>query len=213
MATASLSQSQFDVSVGSRTPELLLPQRMGRMLWAPMLLMAVMAFPIAAVLGIVRAIGVADGDAANTLAVLGQVTPGVMFIGFTAVFSAIVFTIARILGALRRGGGEVQEAVGGQVVTPRMPATAKFMIALMAMAMMALVFAVIVHFVLAARASGADAATLDSVKSWATWIEGLRRFSVAVYLSSIALGLATIVTVLRFQSQRILELAREKSAA
>ena len=83
----------------------------------------------------------------------------------------------------------------------------------MMMAMMGLVFAVVVHFVLAAVASGADAGTLETVKSWATWIEGLRRFSVAVYLTSIALGLATIVTVLRFQSQRIRELADEKSAS
>ena len=183
------------------------------MLWAPMFLMAIMAFPIAAVLGIIRASAVASGDSPDTVAVLGQVVPGVMFIGFASVLAAIVFSIARILGVFRTGGGEIQEAVGGRVVTLNMPGTAKLMVLLMMMAMMGLVFAVVVHFVLAAVASGADAGTLETVNTWATWIEGLRRFSVAVYLTSIALGLATIVTVLKFQSQRIRELAEEKSSS
>ena len=78
------------------------------MLWAPMLLMAVMAFPIAAVLGIVRASLAANGDSPDTAAALGQVVTGVMFIGFASVFAAIVFAIARILGALRTGGGEIR---------------------------------------------------------------------------------------------------------
>ena len=51
-----------------------------------------------------------------------------------------------------------------------------------------------------------DGASGTTIKSWATWIEGVRRIGVAVYLVSIALGLATIVQVLRFQSARIREL-------
>ena len=91
------------------------------------------------------------------------------------------------------------------------------MIVLMMMAMMGLVFAVIVHFVLAVVVAGAvsdgNASRLAAVEDWATWIEGLRRFSVAIYLTSIALGIATIVRVLRFQAARVRELAQEKTAS
>ena len=154
MATASLIQD-FNVSESSRALGLLPPQRLGRKLWAPMLVMAVMAFPIAAVLGIVRGSLVADGDSPDTVALLGQLTTAVMFIGFAAVFAAIVFSIARILGALRTGGGEIQEAAGGKIVTLKMPGTAKLMIGLMMMAMMGLLFAVIVHVVLGFLAADA----------------------------------------------------------
>jgi hypothetical protein len=81
---------------------------------------------------------------------------------------------------------------------------------------MGLMFAVIVHFVLGVVAdavSDGNAGTIETVGDWTTWMEGVRRFSVAVYLASIALGLATIISVLRFQSDRIRELAQGKSGA
>ncbi len=216
MATASSAQ-EYDVTESDGAPDLNLPQKMGRMLWAPMILMAVMAFPIAAILGIVRATLVANGDNPATVALLGQFVTAVMFIGFASVLAAIVFAIARILGELRTGGGEIQEAAGVRVRTLNMPATAKLMILLMMMAMMGLVFAVIVHFVLGVVAANAvtdgNTATIDTVSDWSTWIEGLRRFSVAVYLASISLGLATIVRVLRFQAARIRELPQERAGA
>ena len=215
MATAS-STREYDFTESTEAPGLLHPQRLGRMLWAPMFLMAVMAFPIAAILGIVRATLVAGGDSPDTVALLGQFVPAVMFIGFASVLSAIVFAIGRILGELRTGGGEIQEAAGVRVKTLNMPGTAKLMLLLMMMAMMGLVFAVIVHFVLGivvADAVSDNTGRIDTVGDWATWIEGLRRFSVAVYLGSIAFGLATIVRVLRFQAARIRELPQEKAGA
>ena len=218
MATASLTL-QYDVTESDRALGLNMPQKMGRIMWKPMLLMAVMAFPIAAVLGIVRATLVADGDPADadTIALLGQFTTAVMFIGFASVLSAIVFSIGRILGALRTGGGELQEAAVGKVKTLEMPGSAKLMLMLMVMAMMGLVFAIVVHFVLgivvADAISDGNASRIETVGDWATWIEGVRRFSVAVYLASIALGLATIVRVLRFQTARVHELAQEKAGA
>ncbi len=219
MATESLTQNEYDVIESDRAPDLETPQKMGRMLWGPMLLMAVMAFPIAVILGIVRATLIADGDPGDkdTIALLGQFVPAVMFIGFTAVLSSIVFAIARILGALRTGGGEIQEAAGVRVKTLVMPGTAKLMLMLMMMAMMGLVFAIVVHFVLGIVVADAindgNTGREATVENWATWIEGLRRFSVAVYLASIALGLATIIRVLRFQAARVREMAQEKAAS
>lgn len=218
MATAdSLIHGGFQVTVSDRAPEMILPQQMGRALWKPMLIMAVMAFPIAAILGIVRALAVADGDQQSTVAALGQFVPAVMFLGIASVFAAIVFAIARILGTLRTGGGQVQETAGRRVLTLKMPATAKAMIGFMMMAMMMLVFAVIVHIILGIAVADAvnegKQSTIDTVDSWATWIEGLRRFGVALYLISAALGLATIIRVLRFQSQRVRELPGEEASS
>ncbi|MBI2168552.1 MAG: hypothetical protein HYU28_03495 [Actinobacteria bacterium] len=189
-----------------------LPQRLGRRLWLPMLLMALMAFPVGVVLGAVRGDEIATGGNADTIAVLGHLEPAFIFLGFASVFGAISFAIARILGAFRKGGGEVQEAAGvREVQTLRMPWTAKAFIAGMMMAMMTLLAAVVLHFVAAAAVAGGSASTLADSEQWAIWLEGARRIGVAVYLFSILLGLASIVTVLRFQSVRIGELAAERS--
>ena len=211
-ATTHERYGEFTVDVSDHSLGLNLPQRMGKRMWLPMFLMGIMAFPIAAVLGIVRAMAVSDGDAA-TAAALGHVTTGVMFIGFTSVFSAIVFAIARILGAFREGGGGIQETAGRRVLTLVMPATAKAMLVLMMMGMMMLIFGVVAEFVLGAVAGGAvtdgDTALVQTTESWGAWVEGVRRFGVATYLLSFALGLYTIVTVIRLQSRRIRELADE----
>ena len=211
-ATTRERYGDFNVEVSDHNLGLNLPQRMGKRLWLPMFLMGIMAFPIAAVLGIVRAMAVSDGDAATAVD-LGHVISGVMFIGFMSVFSAIVFAIARILGAFREGGGGTQETAGRRVLTLVMPATAKAMLALMMMAMMMLLFGIVAEFVLGAVAGGAvtdgDAALAQTTASWGAWVEGVRRFGVATYLLSITLGLYTIVTVIRLQSRRIRELADE----
>ena len=211
-ATTRERYADFNVEVSDHNLGLNLPQRMGKRLWLPMFLMGIMAFPIAAILGIVRALEVSDGDVATATA-LGHVTTGVMFIGFTSVFSAIVFAIARILGAFREGGGGIQETAGRRVLTLVMPATAKAMLVLMMMGMMMLIFGVVAEFVLGAVAGGAvtdgDTALVQTTESWGAWVEGVRRFGVATYLLSFALGLYTIVTVIRLQSRRIRELADE----
>ena len=211
-ATTRERYGDFNVEVSDHNLGLNLPQRMGKRLWLPMFLMGIMAFPIAAILGIIRATEVTDGDVATATA-LGHVTTGVMFIGFTSVFSAIVFAIARILGAFREGGGGIQETAGRRVLTLVMPATAKAMLVLMMMGMMMLIFGVVAEFVLAAVAGGAvtdgDTALVQTTESWGAWVEGVRRFGVATYLLSFALGLYTIVTVIRLQSRRIRELADE----
>lgn len=204
---------EFIVAVTDGNPGLNLPQRMGKALWFPMFLMAFMAFPVALILGIVRATVVADGDDPSTAFALAHVTTGVMFIGFMGVFSAIVFAIARILGAFREGGGTVQTAAGRRVLTLVMPNTAKAMVVLMMMGMMMLLAGIVAEFALAAVGSGAitdgDNALLQTTQSWSAWITGLRRFGNTTYLLSIAFGLYTIVNVIRLQSKRIRDLGDE----
>lgn len=210
MARSSHPRTDFDVVETERPLGPNLPQRIGRLLWAPMFVMAVMAFPVALVLAAIRATYVAGGTDPAAVAALGQFVPAAMFLGFASVFAAISFAIARILGVLRTGGGTVQAACGRHCQTLRMPITGKLFIGLMAMAMMALLFAVAAHVVLgvsvAAAVAANDSATVTAINAWAEGLEGLRRLGAATYLISIALGLATIVKVLTFQSVRIREL-------
>lgn len=217
MATRAIQQhGEYAVNVTDTPLGLNLGQQLGRTLWAPMWLMAIMAFPVAFILGVVRAGLVANGttiEQAALTAALGQYIPAAMFVGFASVLAAIVFAIARILGTLRSGGGDVQHTSGRRIVTLVMPWSAWGMIGLMAMGMMAILFAVVAHVILGVNVQtavlAADTAGVATVATWATWLEGVRRLGVATYLGSIALGLGTIVTVLRFQATRIRELPGE----
>lgn len=201
----------FDVETSRRSLGYNLPQRVGRALWAPMLAMALMAFPAGVILGIIRADEISTGGAADTIAALKHVQAGVMFIGFASVFAAISFAIARILGQFRDGGGRLQEASGRVVETLKMPLTAKVFLGTMMMAMMTILVAVVLHFVFAADISN-TAASLELSEERFTVLEGVRRIGVAMYLVAIAFGLATIVHVLRFQSIRVRELPDEEPA-
>ena len=207
MATMTASRD-FDIVSSDRSLGQNLPQRLGRVLWAPMFLMALMAFGAGFVVAIIRANEVADAGGADTIESLRHVVAGLMFIGFAAVFAAISFAIARILGEFRKGGGDVQEAVGGSVETLKMPVTAKAFIAIMVMAMMTILVAVILHFVFAANVEATEASLADSEQRFLV-LEALRRVGVGMYLFSILLGLGTIIQVLRFQAIRIREVAAE----
>ena len=87
----------------------------------------------------------------------------------------------------------------------------------MTMTMMLLLLAVVIHVILSINVNTAvlhgNEASVTTIESWATWLEGLRRFGAGVYLVSISLGLATIVQVLRFQSARIRELPGEQATS
>lgn len=189
-----------------------LPQRVGRKLWLPMFVMAVTGFAIGIVLAVVRANLISDGGPADidTIASLRHFTAGFMFVGFAGVFAAVSFAIARILGEFRKGGGDVQDAAGVPVQTLKMPGTAKAFLAFMMMGMMAIVGAVVAHFIVGASVPSADSADLVNSAQWFDALEAVRRIGVGLYLFGVALGLATIIKVLRFQSVRIRELADEK---
>ncbi len=199
------SSNDFAIDVSKKGLGYNKPQKMGKKLWAPMWIMAIMAFPIALALGVVRSNAISSGEAETTIATLGHVTTGVMFIGFSAIFAAISFAIARILGEFRKGGGEVQESVSTDVRTLKMPPTAKIFILGMAMGMMTLLVASIVHFVVAAQVSSGSI-SVATAETAAITLEAVRRLGVAVYLVAITFGLATIVKVLRFQAIRLREL-------
>lgn len=213
------------------TPKgLLLPQKLGNILWAPMAIMGIMLVFVAFGLGIARSVLSVDlseefsaTDKAN-LATIGQLVPGFMFLGFAMIFAGISFSVARILGVFRAGGGLIQEAIGKGIKTPDMPITAWIFLMGMMMAMMILIFTFAGHIYAATQAHDAwinatssgiagNEAALGRAETWGTWLEGLRRLAVGIYLTSIAFGLATIIKVIRFQSLRIKELAQGGTAS
>jgi hypothetical protein len=205
--TTTLNSRTFDIETTNHALDRNLPQRVGGKLWKPMLVMALMGFAVGLVLAAVRANAIANGGAASTIVSLQHFVPAAMFIGFASVFAAISFAIARILGEFRTGGGAVQEAAGGPVETLKMPPTARAFIGLMAMAMMTILAGVVAHIVIGAQIASGSASALADSEQWAIWLEGIRRFGTALYLFAIALGLGTIIHVLRFQAIRVRELA------
>jgi hypothetical protein len=208
MEAATVKYGEFDLERSKHSLGYNLPQRIGRVLVLPMLAMAVMAFAAGVVLGIVRADDISSGSSPDTIETLRHVSTGFMTLGFAAVFGAISFAIARILGQFRKGGGDLQEASGRVVETLKMPLTAKAFLAVMAMAMMTLVGVAVAHFVFAADVTG-SASSLDLSEERFTVLQGIRVFGIATYLAAIVLGLATIIRVIRFQTIRVRELPRE----
>ena len=104
----------------------------------------------------------------------------------------------------------MQQATGNEVKTLTMPPTGRAFIGLMAMGMMLIVGAVVLHLIVGTLiATGSDSA-LSNSEQWSIWLEVARRFGVSTYLLSIALGLATIITVVRFQSVRIKEIVASR---
>ncbi len=206
-----------------------LAQTAGHYLWGPMAVMGLML--VLAAFGMAVARSQLSVDLSEEFSpvrranfeTLGQLIPGFMFLGFAMILAGISFAIARILGVLRVGGGQVQEAVGKGFKTPVMPPTAWIFLGGMMMAMMILLFAFAGHVYAAVQAHGAwinatgpntpDAPFLGRAETWGTWLEGLRRFAVGLYLTSIAFGLATIIQVIRFQTLRVRELGQEEEAA
>lgn len=210
--TTLIARRTFAVETGTRSPGFALPHRAGRLLWLPMLVMALGLLGAGMAVGAVRSAKIASGEAADTIAALQHVQAGLMFLGFAAVFSAIAFAIARILGQFRSGGGEVQAAAGRSVQTLRMPLTGKIFLGLMMAAFATLAVASVLHLVIAAGIDPSASSLADAEERFVL-LEGARRLGVAVFLLAILLGLATIVSVLRFQAARIRQLPGEEPRA
>ena len=102
----------FNTNTTETAPGEMLPHAAGRKLWFPMFLMALMGFGAGIVLAFFRADAVNSGDV-QAAAALGHFVPAFMFLGFAAVFAAIAFAVARILGVFRAGGGGMQERCRG----------------------------------------------------------------------------------------------------
>jgi len=215
-------------------------QSMASKMWAPWLIMGFMIVAVALVVDLITSSTVADyfsntkeareGAVRGTSLAQDRATlesvkawlPGFKFLGMGMLLGGVTFLLATILGALRTGGGSVQQALGAEVKLIRPPTTAKLFPMVMMMGMMVLVVALIVGIVqaniaadywnhsIATRLNPAEAGSdilrdLGQIQALGTWLAPLRFVGLALVLSGIGLALATIVRVLRWQSGRLVE--------
>lgn len=195
-----ISTPYGDAVITDDVPEPLLIHNMATKLWLPMLAMGAMFLVLGLILSFVEAGAIDDTDSYNTWRAL---VPGIEFFGEALLLGGISFLLGSILASLRQGGGEVQASLGASVKTLKMPMTAKLFIGLMIMGMMISVVQLVFYLFVATES---DTATISA---WLAWLGPLREAGLGILLAGIVLALATIATVLDFQSARITELIKE----
>jgi len=205
---------------------------MANWMWLPMIMMGVMALMVAIGFGITQAVMGSDlGEGFSPLKkanfeTVKPLTGGFMFLGLALLLSGISFLLGTILGALRWGGGEVQESVGAPVKTLKMPMSAMAFLGLMMMGLMfaLLAFGTLIFVAAQAHDAWINASAIDApgnghalgrAATYGSWANTLRLAAIGVLLTGIALALYTISNVLGFQFSRIRELilGREEGGA
>ncbi|MCH7906628.1 MAG: hypothetical protein IIC92_07125 [Chloroflexi bacterium] len=150
--------------------------------------------------------------------------PGFKFLGLGMMLGGITFLLATIIGNLRVAGGNIQRALGATPQVLKKPMTGHLFPMLMMMGMMVLVFTFGASIWLAVQANdywdhsiatelntaAAGSSLLDdlsTIQATGAWLTPLKFVGMALLFSGIALALATIVQVLRFQARRLVEIA------
>lgn len=183
-------------TITQAAPRPLAIHRMAERMWLPMLAMG----PMLVVAGFVISLVQSGETNAGTFGDLGAIAQGTQFLGEGLILAGIAFLLGTILSSLRKGGSEVQEAVGVSVETLKMPATAKAFVGLMAAGVMVAAFQFGAYLV----ATGQDDPT-----AWFAWLGPLREVGLGLILSGIVLALYTIGTVLGFQFERLGRIIKE----
>ncbi len=205
-AAPDIPTTAFGAVETTRDPPAALPiHRMARAAWLPVVGMGAMALAVGFLVGIATGNAEAGSD---TFRRLSAWTQGTMFLGEGLLLSGISLLLGTILASLRQAGGEVQQSLGRQVHTLRMPVAAKGFIALMAIGMMMAIGQFVLYGVAATHASDPSA-----FAAWTTWLGPFRETALGLLLAGIVLALATIGRVLGFQFARIRHLTQTTHAA
>ncbi len=122
---------------------------------------------------------------------------GLQFLGDALLLAGISFLLGSILGALRSGGGEVQEALGLTVKTLKMPPSAMAFLALMVAGVMVSIAQLVLYII---------AAYVDDPTAWFAWLGALRELGLGLLLLGIVMALYTIGTALGAQFNRTREI-------
>lgn len=144
------------------------------------------------------------------------------FLGLGMILGGITFLLATILGTLRVAGGNVQQALGTNIVVPSPPVTARLFPMFMMVGLMIMIAAMVIGIILAvlnadywdhsivvlnAAPAGAELVSdLGTIKAVEAWLTPFKFMGMAILLSGIGLALTTIVWTLRFQSRRLLDI-------
>lgn len=175
---------------------------LARKMYRPMAAMGMMAIVGAIVSGIVQA----TADKPIHVDQIQAWNPGLAFLGIGFLLSAVTFVLATILGELRDGGTRVQQSLGEQGLILKRPWTGYAFPASMMMGLMTLLAAFAIGFVEAAKLDN-DPGTAADIGAW---VGPLRFAGVALILTGVVFALATIVRALRFQADRITQIAGER---
>ena len=213
-------------------------QAMASKMWIPFIGMGFMVVVAALIIGAIVSVTAADyfsfskltreaattgSDLATGKAFIESTKawlPAFKFLGVGMILGGVTFLLATILGALRVGGGRVQQALGETVRMPKPPITAKMFPMFMMMGMMVLIAALVIGIILAVISFGywnhsiatelnpavegsQLLSTLSTITSIQMWLAPLKFVGMAFLLTGIGLALATIVRVLRWQSNRL----------
>ena len=214
-------------------------QAMASRMWIPFIAMGFMIVVVAFIIGLVNSAIAADyfsaskavreaaergSDLATQKAFIEATKawlPTFKFLGMGMLLGGVTFLLATILGALRVGGGRVQEALGVDVKVIKPPVTARLFPMVMMMGTMTLVAALVIGIVLATAtydywnhsiaaqldpSTGALLADLGTISAIKLWLEPFKFVGVALLLTGIGLALATIVRALRWQANRLWEI-------
>ena len=149
--------------------------------------------------------------------------PGLQLLGIGFILSAITFSLANILGVFRTGGVQIQKAFGKEPQTLTPPITAKLFPMFMMMGLMILIVNLVIAGVIgtiawdvygnsvaeinAAEPGSSLLGDLGTVNTYKTWLEPFKFAGLATILVGISMAVHTILQVIRFQGQRIRELA------
>ncbi|MFQ6019818.1 MAG: hypothetical protein ACE5KW_03585 [Dehalococcoidia bacterium] len=149
--------------------------------------------------------------------------PSFQLLGIGLILSAITFSLANILGVFRVGGVQIQQAFGKEPQTLTRPITGMLFPMMMLLGVMILVVNLIIAAVVAGIAwdvygnpvaeinAAEPGSTLlrdqGTVETYRTWLEPFRFVGIATILVGISMAVHTILQVIRFQGQRIRELA------
>jgi len=203
-------------------------QNLARIMALPMLAMGLMTVAGGLAAGIVGGVNFGDFFApGGEVADLGraeaavQVTGATLFLGMGFILGGITMTLVNVVRSLRDADRDVQRSLGAQPLQLRKPLTGKLTPHVMMMGVMIEVVAFVLGLVAAftiggvdpaaiadpATASAGDLGDIGFVRAVSAWLPGLRLLGVAVILGSIVLTLTTIRSAIRFQGDRITELA------
>ena len=150
--------------------------------------------------------------------------PRFQLLGMGLLFGGITFLLATILGNLRLYGGLVQERSGRKVLALKPPWSAQLFPMLMMTGLMVLIGAFVTSIVVAtigsdvfdkplsvigaAEPGSALLGDFQTVQTYGAWLQAFAFAGLGLVLSGIVLALYTIAQVLRFQHNRVAEMAQ-----
>jgi hypothetical protein len=201
MATATLTRVGGQLSIPREREGFDMPA-LARKMYRPVAAMGAMAIAAAIVAGIVQA----TADRPIHVDQIQAWNPGLAFLGVGFLLAAVTFVLATILGELRDGGTKVQVSLRERALILKRPWTGYAFPAAMMIGVMTLLAAFAVGFVQAAKLDDDPTGAADI----AAWVTPLRFAGIALILTGVVLALATIVRALRFQADRIAQIAETR---